>query len=95
LEKIADYITLIDKGNLFYTGTKDYLLESFFVIKGGPDDLTNPLREKIIGLTKNNTGFSGLMPASEMKHLSKEIITETPSIEEILVCISKREGNHG
>jgi ABC-type multidrug transport system, ATPase component len=95
LEKIADYITLIDNGNIFYTGTKDHLIESFFVIKGGPDDLTNPLREKIIGLTKNNTGFSGLMPASEMKHLSKEIVTETPSIEEILVCISKREGNHG
>jgi len=94
LEKIADYITLIDNGNIFYTGTKDHLIESFFVIKGGPDDLTNPLREKIIGLTKNNTGFSGLMPASEMKHLSKEIVTETPSIEEILVCISKGGGNH-
>jgi ABC-2 type transport system ATP-binding protein len=94
LEKIADYITLIDYGNLFYTGTKDALLESFFVIKGGPDDLTNPLREKIIGLTTNNTGFAGLLPASEMKHLSKEIITETPSIDEILVYISKGEGNH-
>ena len=94
LEKIADYITLIDNGNIFYTGTKDNLLESFFVIKGGPDDLTNLLREKIIGLTTNNTGFSGLLPTSEKKYLSKEIVTETPSIDEILVYISKGEGNH-
>jgi ABC-2 type transport system ATP-binding protein len=94
LEKIADYITLIDNGSIFYTGTKDDLLESFCVIKGGPDDLTNPLREKIIGLTTNNIGFAGLLPASEMKHLSKKIVTETPSIDEILVFISKGEGNH-
>lgn len=94
LEKIADYITLIDKGRIFYTGTKDDLLESFCVVKGGPDDLINPLREKIIGLTTNNTGFAGLLPASEMKHLSKEIVTESPSIDEILVYISKGEGNH-
>ncbi|HZK70195.1 MAG TPA: ABC transporter ATP-binding protein [Clostridia bacterium] len=94
LEKIADYITLIDKGRIFYTGTKDDLLESFCVVKGSPDDLINPLREKIIGLTTNNTGFAGLLPASEMKHLSKEIVTESPSIDEILVYISKGEGNH-
>jgi len=94
LEKIADYITLIDKGRIFYTGTKDDLLESFCVVKGGPDDLINPLREKIIGLTTNNTGFAGLLPASEIKHLSKEIVIETPSIDEILVYISKGEGNH-
>jgi ABC-2 type transport system ATP-binding protein len=29
LEKIADYITLIDNGNLIYTGTKDDLLKRF------------------------------------------------------------------
>lgn len=94
LEKIADYITLIDNGRIFYTGTKDDLLEGFCIVKGGPNDLTNALREKIIGLSQNNTGFSGLLPASEIKHLSKDIIAETPSIDEILLCISKEEKNH-
>lgn len=94
MEKIADYITLIDNGNIFYTGTKDYLIESFFVIKGGPDDLTNLLSEKIIGFTTNNTGFSGLLPTSGKKYLSKNIVTETPSIDEILVYIGKGEVNH-
>ena len=94
LEKVADYITLIDKGNLFYTGTKDDLLESFYVIKGGLDDLTHQIQEKIIGLTTHNTGFSGLMPASEAKHFSKNIIVETSTIDEILVYISKEERKH-
>lgn len=34
LERIADYITLIDHGRVFYTGTKDGLLEHFCSSKG-------------------------------------------------------------
>lgn len=94
LEKIADYITLIDKGNIFYTGTKDDLLESFYVIKGGLDELTNQIQEKIIGVTTHNTGFTGLMPASEVKDLSKNIIVEISTIDEILIYISKEDKKH-
>jgi len=94
LEKIADYITLIDKGNIFYTGTKDNLVESFYVIKGGLDELTNQIKEKIIGVTTHNTGFTGLMSASEVKDLSKNIIVETSTIDEILVYISKEDKKH-
>lgn len=94
LEKIADYITIIDNGNIFYSGTKDDLLERFCIVKGGPNSLTEPLKNKIIGFTKNSIGFSGLLPSSELKNLSKEIITETPTIDEILVFISKGDRNH-
>jgi ABC-2 type transport system ATP-binding protein len=95
VERIADYITLIDNGNIFYSGTKDDLIDSYRVVKGGPDDLLDPFREKIIGLTKNNTGFSGLIPASEGKYLPEEVVTAPPSIDEILVAIGKEEHKHG
>ena len=95
VERIADYITLIDYGNIFYSGTKDDLIDSYRVVKGGPNDLPDPFRDKIIGLTKNNTGFSGLIPASEGKYLPEEIVTAPPSIDEILVAISKEESKHG
>jgi ABC-2 type transport system ATP-binding protein len=91
LERIADYITLIDNGSIFYTGTKDGLIESFSIIKGGPNDLDDELKDKIIGLTKNRTGFSGLIRASETKHLPKDIVTEAPTIDELLVYISRGE----
>lgn len=94
LERIADYITLIDNGRIFYTGTKDSLLENYLVIKGGPDDLTEPLSKKIIGLKTNSTGFSGLIQSSEVKHLSEKIVTEVASIDELLVYISRGERNY-
>ena len=93
LEKIADYITVIEYGNIFYSGTKDDLLESYCIVRGGPHDLTDSLKEKIIGLTTNIAGFAGLLPTSELKHLAPEIVTEMPTIDEILVSISKG-GNH-
>lgn len=94
LEKIADYITVIDFGTIFYSGTKDELLESYCIVRGGPHDLTEALKKKIIGLTTNIVGFAGLLPTSEMKHLAPEIVTETPSIDEILIAISKGGRNH-
>ncbi len=95
VERIADYITVIDNGNIFYSGTKDDLIDSYRVVKGGLNDLSDPFREKIIGLTKNNTGFSGLIRTSEGKYLPEEIVTAPPSIDEILVAISKRESKYG
>jgi ABC-type multidrug transport system, ATPase component len=89
LEKIADYITLIDHGAIFYTGTKDDLLESFCIVKGGPDELTDGLKKRILGLSRTSTGFSGLIRLSGKESLPKELITEQPTIDEILVAISK------
>jgi ABC-2 type transport system ATP-binding protein len=89
LEKIADYITVIEHGNIFYSGTRDDLVESFCVVRGGPHDLTDELKQKLIGLTTNIAGFAGLLPASDAKHLDSGIVTETPSIDDILVSISK------
>ena len=91
LERIADYITLIDNGRIFFTGTKDSLLESFLIVKGGPEDLNDILRKKLIGLSVNRTGFSGLLPVEEAKRLPRQLVTEAPSIDEILVYISRGE----
>ena len=89
LEHIADYITLIDRGKIFYTGTKDGLLEHFLVVKGRSADLKDGLTEKLTGLTVNAAGFSGLIRASETEALSDTLVTEPPNIDEILVFISK------
>ena len=89
LEKIADYITLIDNGKMFFTGAKDDLEAYFLLVKGGADDLTDALKSQLIGLSLNATGFSGLLPSSKSELLSDRLVTEAPTIDEILVRISK------
>lgn len=94
LERIADFITLIDHGRIFYTGTKDGLLEHFCIVKGSKTDLTDDLKKKVIGLSITSLGFNGMLPVSELKELPKGIVTETPTIDEILVHISKGGKTH-
>jgi len=94
LEQIADYITLIDRGGIVYTGTKDGLLEHFFIIKGSKTDLTDELKKKAVGLSVTSSGFSGMLRSTDIKGLPGSIATEQPTIDEILVYISKGGTRH-
>jgi ABC-2 type transport system ATP-binding protein len=94
LEQIADFITLIDHGKIFYTGTKDDLLEHFCIIKGSKADLTDELKKKIIGLSITSAGFNGMLRSADAKGLSGSIVAEQPAIDEILIHISKGGAHH-
>ena len=94
LERIADYITLIDHGRIYYTGTKDGLLEHFCIIKGNKEDLTDELRKKIIGLSITSVGFNGMIRTDDKEGLPDAVAVEHPAIDEILVHISKEDAAH-
>jgi ABC-2 type transport system ATP-binding protein len=47
------------------------------------------MKKKIIGLSITSAGFTGMLPSSELKGLPSGIVTESPTIDEILVHISK------
>ena len=94
LERIANDVTLIDRGRIFHSGTKASLLDSYRIVKGGPKELTDALKARIIGLDRTGTGFSGLLRVSEAGKLPKGLILERPSIDEILVRINREVGNH-
>ncbi|MDR5588952.1 MULTISPECIES: ABC transporter ATP-binding protein [Clostridium] len=85
LEKIADYIFFINKGKMIFNDTKDNILEKHFVVKGGKEDLTTNIKDKLIGYKKSNVGFQGVIYAEDKKYLDDELLIEKPSIEEIIV----------
>lgn len=88
LDKIADYITFINNGKIFFTGTKDQFLEGFRIVKGGREDVTKELENKIIGIRKYSTGFEGLI---ESRYLGafRHVDCEPASIDDIIVFTSK------
>jgi ABC-2 type transport system ATP-binding protein len=89
LEKNAEYVTLIDHGRLFYSGTTNDLINNYLIVRGNPDILTSDLEKNIIGLTINQSVFVGMIKSSMLQSIPKEIVTGIPSIDEILVYISK------
>jgi len=89
LEKIADYITLIDHGKLLYSGKTGELIKNYFIVRGSPDILSPEIKRNIIGLTINQSVFVGMVKSSVAQNIPKEIISGIPSIDEILIYFSK------
>ena len=89
LDKIADYLTIMNNGKIFYTGLKDELFEKYCIAKGGIEDLTPDLEKRLIGIQKGNTGFSALLDVQDIKYISNRIVTENATVDEILIHIDK------
>lgn len=89
LDKVADYITILNDGKVFYTGTKDALFETYCLVKGGLESLHSDIAKNFIGLKKYSSGFSALLKVSDMKGLPPDIVIEKVSIDDILVYINE------
>ncbi|MBO7395476.1 MAG: ABC transporter ATP-binding protein [Ruminococcus sp.] len=94
VERIADYITVLHNGKVWFTGTKDDLHEKYLVLRGAEEDISSKLREKCIGFHAYRNGFDALISADLLGEIPPELETEKASIDEILVYIAKEDG-HG
>ena len=92
LEKIADFITFIDDGEIVFSKEKDLLLETYGVVKGGNDDLTPELEKKLLGVRKTPVGFEALTDKKTfVRDLAGEkVLIERPSIEDIMYYTVRR-----
>lgn len=88
LEQVADYITLVNQGNMIFTGSMEDLLNSYRLIKGKPRDLTIELEKTIIGLRKTDMGFDGLISAKAATQYKNYIIDDV-KIDDVVVRIGK------
>lgn len=88
LDRVADYITLVNNGKLIFTGSMENLLSSYRLIKGRPRDLTAELEKSIIGLRKTDMGFEGLIGAKEAAQY-KNYVLDIATIDDIVISISK------
>ncbi|HHV71832.1 MAG TPA: ABC transporter ATP-binding protein [Clostridia bacterium] len=91
LEKIADYITLIDKGRIILSRTKDELLDNYGIVKGGRDVLTSGLEKNVIGIRESKFGFEALVDDRRKadKIFKGQILIEKPSLEEIMLYYTR------
>ena len=88
LEKVADYITYLEHGRLVYTGSMEELLAKYCIIKGAPGELTEGLRQHLIGLSQTSLGFEGLIKTDTAKKY-KGFVLDAPTVDEIIVHIGK------
>jgi ABC-2 type transport system ATP-binding protein len=89
LEKCADYITYIKNGEIVASAEKDAFLDTYKVVKGTAEQLTDDLRHRLVGYKENAFGFSGLIKTAELP--DDHALEAAPSdLESIMIYFEKR-----
>lgn len=89
LEQVADYITYLERGKLIYTGSMEELLQKYVVIKGTPNQMTDDLKNHILGIRQTNIGFEGLVDTETARKYKDKYVLDIPTIDEIIIHINK------
>ena len=89
VERVADYITMLHGGKVWFTGTKDELDSKYVLLKGAEDDLPDALRKKCIGFHAYRNGFETMLDTQYLDEVPDSLVTEKANIDEILVYIAK------
>ncbi len=85
LEKIADYIAFIDRGEMVFTKTIDDVFDDYKMVKGDNSLLGSINEDKFVGFRRTNIGFEGLIEKSNMEGFYRDdILIESPSLEDIM-----------
>jgi ABC-2 type transport system ATP-binding protein len=92
LEKCADYIIFINRGEIVFNGTKDELRTKYIRISGGSDDITVSQKADIIGYREHRFGFEGLIKRKKASEFSDKILKESATLEEIIIFYDRDFG---
>lgn len=92
LEKCADFITFIHRGEIVNSAEKDAFIDHFALVHGSIEQL-NGLKAQLIGYKQSTFGFSGLIYRSDLD-TTLTLETTRPSLEDVMVYFSKKEANH-
>ena len=86
LEKIADYVTVLSNGKLFYTGEKDFLMEKYVIIKGDYKHVSADLEKDLIGIRRYGDGFEAMILNEKYEMADTDLFeVENAKIDNILI----------
>lgn len=88
LEQIADYIAFILDGEIIYMGTKDELIDSYMLVKGGLEEISF-IKSKIIGLKTYENYFEGLIATVNIEE-KYPLTYEKVSLDDLIVFLNRR-----
>lgn len=94
LDKIADYLIMIDDGQIIFQEDKDTLLDSHHIIKADSAALTAETRPLFLSLEETAYGFTGLTRAPEALDAFPDALIERPTVEDIMLAYMKGEARH-
>ncbi len=97
LDRIADFVTFINKGSIVFSENKDSVLENWGIVKGGKELLNKEIESLFYGIRRHEYGFEALTPDLKKirQKLNKTAISiEKPSLEDIMFFMANGNGEY-
>jgi ABC-2 type transport system ATP-binding protein len=88
LEHLADFIAVIDAGQIVFWGTREDLLSGYVMARGGLSDLNADNRILIRGLRVTPMGFEGLIRADQTAGFGPSVLIEEANLDQIVAHLS-------
>ena len=85
LDRTADYIILVDNGQIVLDRPKDALLETHRLVKGSIEQLTPELKKQLVAYKTSRYGFEGLAES----RIAGDFSLEKPTVEDIMRFYTK------
>jgi len=94
LERIADYITLIQQGRIVFSAAKEEILESWALVKGAPDLPDRLPGDYFRGIRRGAHGFEALTDnaAAVRAELADKVVIERASLDDVVLYTSADSG---
>lgn len=91
LDRIADYITFINRGKLVFNESKDEVFERYAIVKGDLQLLDSDIRSNFIGIRETDVGFEGLVNNRQdaLQLFGNYVVFDKPSLEDIIYYTAK------
>ncbi len=91
LDKIADYIVMMDGGRILLDSDKESLMERFRLVRAA--ELTEGMQRSALGLKQDMFGYTFLTESAVEE--GEGVQVKTPSIEEIFVHLTSQKKSNG
>jgi ABC-2 type transport system ATP-binding protein len=93
LERIADFVTLMQGGRVLFSAVKDQVLENWGLVKGGPELLDALPGGLFRGVRRGAHSFEALTDnaAEARRLLGDKALIEKPSLEDLIYYTSRGE----
>jgi len=87
LDRVADYVTLLQAGRVVFSALKDEILERWGVVRGGLDLLDHPACRAFHGVHRHPHGFEAITDDADAarRELGDAAVVERPTLEDVVL----------
>ncbi|WP_312718743.1 AAA family ATPase [Mobilicoccus sp.] len=89
LERVADYVTVLDHGRVVTSAPTQDLIDGFRVVRGDVRGLADDMRRAMYGFRLSSAGFEGLARTEEAATWRGDLVCDPPTLDQIVVGVAK------